>query len=123
MNKTISWFEIPAYDIGRARAFYENLLNQPMREETMGPAQLAVFAYDPAGATGGCVICGPGFKPAAEGVVVYLNAGSSLDAVLARVEAAGGSVSMPRTELPPGMGAIAHITDTEGNRVGLHATA
>jgi len=45
----------------------------------------------------------------------------SLDAVLARVEAAGGRIATPKVQLPGDMGVFAHITDTEGNRVGLHA--
>jgi predicted enzyme related to lactoylglutathione lyase len=28
---------------------------------------------------------------------------------------------MPRIALPEGMGVFAHILDTEGNRIGLHA--
>jgi predicted enzyme related to lactoylglutathione lyase len=89
----------------------------------MGPQSLAVFPYDREHSTGGTLITAPGFKPAAEGSIVYLNANPSLDAVLARIEPAGGSVALPRTQLPPGMGAYAHILDTEGNRVGLHADA
>jgi predicted enzyme related to lactoylglutathione lyase len=34
-----------------------------------------------------------------------------------------GSVALPRTARPPGMGFFAHITDLDGNRVGLHALA
>ena len=49
------------------------------------------------------------------------NAGESLDSVLNRVAAAGGEIATPKTALLPGMGAFAHIIDTEGNRVGLHA--
>ena len=30
---------------------------------------------------------------------------------------------VPRVELPEGMGVFAHILDTEGNRIGLHANA
>jgi predicted enzyme related to lactoylglutathione lyase len=32
-------------------------------------------------------------------------------------------MAMPRQALPPGLGFIAHITDLDGNRVGLHALA
>ena len=60
-------------------------------------------------------------QPSTSGTLVYLNAGPSLDAVLARVEAAGGRVTTPRVQLPGDMGCFVHITDTEGNRVGLHA--
>ena len=61
--------------------------------------------------------------PSETGSLVYLNAEPSLDAVLARVAAAGGQVTLPRTALPPGMGFFAHVRDSEGNRVGLHALA
>ena len=123
MNKTISWFEIPAIDLNRASAFYEQILALTLNRGDMGPQSLAVFPFDREHSTGGTLIIGPGFKPSDEGTVVYLNANPSLDAVLARVAPAGGKVVLPRTELPPGMGAYAHFVDTEGNRVGLHADA
>jgi hypothetical protein len=87
----------------------------------MGPQSLAVFPYDRDHATGGTLITAPGFRPSAEGTIIYLNAGDSLDEVLERVPAAGGSIALAKTALPEGMGAYAHILDTEGNRVGLHA--
>jgi predicted enzyme related to lactoylglutathione lyase len=123
MTKPISWFEIPALDIHLASAFYEQTLSVTLIRTEMGGQSLAVFPYDRNQATGGCLITGSGFKPSSDGAVVYLNAGESLDAALARVVPAGGAVVLPRTELPPGMGAYAHIRDTEGNRVGLHAYA
>ena len=122
MNKLISWFEIPALDLNRATAFYEQILALTLNRGDMGPTSLAVFPYDRDQATGGTLITGPGFKPSTEGAVVYLNAGESLDTVLARVEPAGGSILLPRTDLP-GIGFYAHFGDTEGNRVGLFATA
>jgi predicted enzyme related to lactoylglutathione lyase len=123
MNKTISWFEIPATDLNRATAFYEQILATTLNRGDMGPQSLAVFPYDREHSTGGALIIGPGFNPSTEGTIVYLNANPSLDAVLARVAPAGGKVVLPRTELPPGMGAFAHFVDTEGNRVGIHADA
>jgi hypothetical protein len=42
----------------------------------------------------------------------------SIDDTVKRIEAAGGSVVTPRTEIP-GMGAFAYFTDTEGNTLGL----
>jgi uncharacterized protein len=123
MNKPISWFEIPALDLNRASAFYEQILAVTLNRGDMGPASLAVFPYDRDHATGGCLMSSPGLKPSTDGAIVYLNAGDSLDTVLARIAPAGGSVLLPRTELPPGMGAYVHIRDTEGNRVGIYATA
>ncbi|HEY0855582.1 MAG TPA: VOC family protein [Albitalea sp.] len=123
MRHAINWFEIPVRDMQRAQAFYEKLLAAPLRREEMGPETLAIFSADEAGVSG-CLVAGADVPPpAANGSLVYLNAAPSLDAVLARVEAAGGRISTPKTQLPGDMGVFAHITDTEGNRVGLHALA
>jgi predicted enzyme related to lactoylglutathione lyase len=54
--------------------------------------------------------------------VVYCNAGDDLDAVLRRVEGNGGRVLTGKTGDPEN-GHVAFFADTEGNRVGLHATA
>lgn len=123
-QNALNWFEIPVADIDRAQRFYEALLAVELRRERMGPETLlAVFPYQAEG-VGGCLFAGAHApKPSAAGTVVYLNVGTSLDAVLARVEAAGGRIALPRTELPDGMGCFAHIADSEGNRVGLHAMA
>lgn len=121
MTKLIAWFEIPATDLGRAQTFYQSILGVQMQNLNMGGANLAVFPYERETATGGCLLTAPEMKPSADGAVLYLNAGESLDAVLERVPGAGGSVALGRTELPKDMGCFAHIIDPEGNRVGLHA--
>jgi uncharacterized protein len=123
MKNAISWFEIPGTQLDRAQSFYEAVLNCKMRREPMGPAEGAVFPYDSEG-VGGCLIAGP-TAPAsgAGGTLVYLDASPSLDAALARVTKAGGRIALGRQALPPGMGFFAHITDLDGNRVGLHALA
>jgi len=125
MTNAISWFEIPTVQLDRAQAFYESVLGRPMRRETMGPSQGAVFAYDRAAAgVGGALMMGPSAPALATGgTLVYLDASPALDAALARVVVAGGQVVLPRQALPPGMGFFAHITDLDGNRVGLHALA
>jgi predicted enzyme related to lactoylglutathione lyase len=123
MKNAISWFEIPCADIDRAQAFYETVLNCKMRRESMGPAEGVVFPYQGDG-VGGAVMVGP-TAPAlgAGGTLVYLDASPSLDAALSMVGAAGGAIALPRQALPPGLGYFAHITDPDGNRVGLHALA
>ena len=125
MKNAISWFEIPTVRLDQAQAFYEAVLGHPMRRESMGPSEGAVFAYDAeADGTGGALMMGPTApKVSSAGTLVYLDASPSLDAALARVLAHGGSIAMPRQALPPGMGYIAHIHDLDGNRVGLHALA
>jgi uncharacterized protein len=121
----IAWVEIPTTQIDAAQAFYEAVLQRPMLRQDMGATQLAVFAYNPqAGGVGGALMMGPTAPQVAlGGTLVYLNASPALDAALARAVAAGGTVALPRQALPPGMGFFAHITDLDGNRVGLHAEA
>ncbi len=125
MKNAISWFEIPTTQLADAQAFYETVLGRPMRRETMGPSQGAVFAYDrEAQGTGGALMMGPTAPTLSTGgTLVYLDATPSLDAALQRAVAQGGQIVQPRTALPPGMGFFAHITDLDGNRVGLHALA
>jgi len=116
----IDWFEIPVHDIDRAQSFYEALLAVPMRRETIAGQTLAVFGAAET-SVGGCLMAGANAPSADAGTLVYLNAGRSLDAVLARVAKAGGRITTPKVQLPGDMGCFAHIADTEGNRVGLHA--
>ncbi|MGB4116895.1 MAG: VOC family protein [Polaromonas sp.] len=124
MKNAITWFEIGTTNLAKATAFYEAVLGHKMRLENMGPSEGAVFAHDHSGGTGGALLCGTTApQPSATGTLVYLDASPSLDAALTRSIQAGGQIAMPRQALPPGLGFIAHITDLDGNRVGLHALA
>ena len=121
-SNAIDWFEIPVRNMDRATAFYETLLGITIRREAIAPNTLGVFTYDVEQGVGGCLLAGDNVPaPSLDGSLVYLNAGPSLDAVVARVEAAGGRVLVPKVTLPGDMGCFVHIADTEGNRVGLHA--
>ena len=123
MKNAISWFEIPALDLDKAQAFYEALLSCKMRREAMGPSNAAIFPYDDlVEGVGGAIMCGPTAPSRATGgVLVYLDCGAtSIEVVLQRVSAAGGSVAVPRQTLPQDLGVIAQIVDPEGNRMGLH---
>jgi uncharacterized protein len=124
MKNAISWFEIPATDLNKAQAFYEAMLECKLRREPMGPSEGAVFPYDAEEGVGGALLAGPTAPaPASNGTLIYLDASPSLDAAMARAVKAGGKVALPRQALPPGLGFFAHITDLDGNRVGLHALA
>lgn len=122
-NNVAVWFEIPATKLARATQFYEALFATKLKHEKMGHTEMAVFPYDQDNATSGCVMQSPGLKPSQDGAVIYLNVDPSLDAALTRATNAGGQVLLAKTALPPGMGYFAHIADSEGNRIGLHATS
>jgi predicted enzyme related to lactoylglutathione lyase len=116
----INWFEIPTTDLDRASRFYTEVLGVSLKREHFAPTEtdLAVFQGEEESVKG-ALIADARRKPAADGALVYLHA-KNLDACVARVEKAGGSVLMPKTDIgDPGF--IALVRDTEGNVVGLHA--
>lgn len=119
----ITWFEIPVRQLDRAQRFYEAVLDRPMKRETIGPEQMAVFAAADDGAKGCLHLSAKPVAPSTDGTRVYLDASPSLDGALARATRAGGRVVTPKVALPEGMGFFAHMADTEGNVVGLHALA
>jgi uncharacterized protein len=117
------WFELPAIDFDRACSFYEDLLDVTLKREDMGPMKMGVFPYlGGPDSSSGCIWFGPmAAKPSMEGTTVYLNCDGNLEAVVARVPVAGGTMLTPIIDLPEGFGRFALISDSEGNRVGLHA--
>jgi len=116
----LNWFEIPVADFARAKVFYEAVLGRTIEPMSMGPSTMGMLSSDP-GAVGGAIVHGDGAEPARQGTLVYLNGGDDLAVMLARVEGAGGSVAVPKTEIGNGFGFFAHFIDTEGNKVGLHS--
>jgi uncharacterized protein len=125
MQHAINWFEIPVTDMARAMKFYETLTGRSVRREAFGAPgeEMAVFESPDSEGVSGALLYSPNAQPAAQGTLIYLNAGPSIQACLDRVVAAGGSIVIGKTALPPGMGYFAHIIDSEGNKVGLHSEA
>ncbi|MGH8807463.1 MAG: VOC family protein [Noviherbaspirillum sp.] len=122
MQTKINWFEIPSTDFIRAVEFYEAIFDTELKVEPYGEHQLGIFTAPDRGGVG-CVVHDENCQPSENGSVMYLDAGNSIDSVLARIEPAGGSIRMGKTKLPEDMGFIAHFIDTEGNRLALHAMA
>jgi uncharacterized protein len=122
MMRSVVHFEIPADDVARAKEFYSSVFDWQLQdmpgmdytvarttevdEQTQMPTS--------AGAING------GLVPRNEETsapVLTIDV-ESVDQALKQVEAAGGRVVRPRTEIP-GMGAFAYFTDPEGNTLGL----
>ena len=124
MKNAISWFEIPATDLGRAQKFYEAIFDVSLDPMDMPNFRMRMFPLDdPMTGVGGALVESGGLhKPSAtEGPLIYLNANPDVQIILDRVPSAGGSVVVPKTEISPEYGYMAVILDTEGNRIGLHA--
>lgn len=122
MVTTLNWFEIPASDFKRAKAFYAKVLDVQIQDDSNPNMQ---YAYLPSetdkGGFGGAIAGGENYIPATTGTTVYLDGGNDLSAPLSRVESAGGTILLPKTAIGGNRGFIALFIDTEGNKVGLHS--
>ena len=116
----VNWFEIPAADLDRAQAFYQNVLGIAMQRQDMGDLKMAWFpmVQDGDGATG-TLVENENYTPSYAGSMVYFSV-ESIEDVIDRVEANGGTVLNPKSDIGE-FGFVAHFEDSEGNRVALHA--
>jgi predicted enzyme related to lactoylglutathione lyase len=123
-TNAISWFEIPATDLARAARFYETIFGVQL--VTLDTPQLKMKLFplqDMMNGVGGALVDSGGFhKPSAtEGPLIYLNANPDLQLVLDKIENAGGTIIVPKTQISPEYGYMAAFLDTEGNRIALHS--
>lgn len=119
MKKPINWFELFVTDMSRAVKFYEHALDIKLELQEHAGELNAIFD---SGSGGGSLVKRNGRSPSAEGALVYFNCDGKLDAVLGRVEKAGGKIVSGRESIGP-MGFIAMVKDSEGNQIGLHESA
>jgi uncharacterized protein len=120
MVNAINWFEIPVENLDRAVKFYGTVLEANLEKMDMGTSVMAFLPSSRDG-VGGAIVHMEGYKPSHSGSIAYLNGGDDLSVPLSRVEAAGGKVIMPKTDIGQGFGYYAFFEDTEGNRVGFHS--
>ena len=124
MQNAISWFEIPVIDLARAATFYEAIFKIQLIPMDSPQLKMRMFPLDDMlTQVGGALVDSGGFhKPSlTEGPLIYLNGNPDVQLILDRVEGAGGTVLVPKTEISPEYGFMAVFTDTEGNRIGLHS--
>jgi predicted enzyme related to lactoylglutathione lyase len=124
MKSAISWFEIPSTDLDRATKFYETIFGISLIPMDTPNIKMRMFPVeDPMTDIGGAVVNSEGFyKPSAtDGPLIYLNGNPDVQNVLDKVEKAGGSIIVPKTQISPEYGFMAVFLDTEGNRIGLHS--
>ena len=116
----INWFEIPVTDFERAKKFYETVLDFKINEGQFSDWKMGFFpSFE--GKVSGAIITGTGYEPTDKGTLIYLNANPDLNVYLARVEAAGGKVTVPKKQISPEIGYWACFIDTEGNRLAFHS--
>ena len=123
MKQVIDWFEIPTTNLERATKFYNEIFQIEMTSMHLANRlRMSMFPADPMTGPGGALCHHPEhYTPSQNGTLVYLNADPDLSVVLGRIEKAGGSILVPKTQISPDYGYMAVFFDTEGNRVALHS--
>ena len=120
----ISWFEIPTTDLERAQKFYETIFDIQMVPLEMPNFRMRMFPVENMmEGIGGALVNTEGFykSSATDGTLIYLNGNPDVQLVLDKIEGAGGSIAVPKTQISPEYGYMAVFIDTEGNRVALHS--
>ncbi len=117
---SINFFEIPVKNLDRAQTFYSTVLANRLERMEIAGQKMSMFPMGKT-AVSGALVQAEGYVPSTEGSLVYLNANPDLSPALARVEAAGGKILLPKTEISPEAGYFALLLDTEGNKVALHS--
>jgi len=113
----VVWTEIRVTDLEKAAAFYAEVLQNEMTITTeMGPQPMAVFSYKGDPGISGHLIEGTPAAPGT-GTIIHLNVPDTLAATRDRLIAAGGTVTSPDIDIPPG--SYFYATDPDGNTIGL----
>lgn len=121
-TNSLNWFEISANDLDRAKKFYETIFDMQMETMEMDGVKMAMFPQDMgSGKASGALAQSEMHQPSTSGVLIYLNANPAMDAIVNRIEPAGGQIALPKTHISPEIGYMAFFIDSEGNRIGLHS--
>jgi uncharacterized protein len=125
MANYVVWIDIPVVDMDRAREFYSHLLGGPVE---MMPGSNDVALLMPLGTgspsdVSGDLVVGDRVPSATHGATVYLSAMGDIDGMLARAVEAGGAILREKGFMGEGIGWLAYIQDSEGNRIGIQQPA
>ena len=125
-SQMVGWFEIPVLNMDRAMLFYNEVFQIEIKKQQFGPTTMGWFPFPEdtnAKGAGGSLIHNPEhYKPSSLGALVYFTSrAGDINDELGRIEAAGGEILRPKTQIPEDHGYMALFKDTEGNRVALHS--
>jgi predicted enzyme related to lactoylglutathione lyase len=123
MANPVRWFEIYVSDMGRAKKFYESMLGtklDKLPDPGPGVSEMLTFPMEEmgTGSTGALVRMKDGPGPGA-GVIIYF---ASEDCAVEARRAADSGGKIVKDKFAIGQyGYIAHVTDPDGNMIGLHS--
>jgi uncharacterized protein len=119
-SNPVGWFDIHVSNLGRAKKFYETVFNLKMTDLPIewGKQSLFPFSHESSNISG-ALVEKSAMPPGPNNTVVYFETEDCLTEEK-RIEAAGGKVVQPKTNIGE-FGFISIFIDTEGNTVGLHS--
>ncbi len=123
MSNPVVWFEIAATDLERAKKFYSEVFQLEMQYVDMPDSPMYMMGSGAEGVpgAGGALVKSADNVPSTSGTMVYFYC-DDVAVEASRVEAAGGTLIVPKTSLGE-FGFMAMFIDTEGNKVGMHSMA
>ena len=118
----VDWFEIPVTDIGRAKKFYEDVFGLQISLNQIGLLEMGWFPMENnVYGAAGSLVKAEGSVPSHTGTLVYFGV-PDIEAVMERIKQNGGNVLIPKTGIGE-YGFIAHVEDSEGNKIALHSNS
>ncbi len=119
-NNPVNWFEIYVQDMGRARKFYEAMLQIKLQKlDTTDPELWSFPSSLTEHGAGGALAKMEGVSSGGNSTIVYFScADCAVEAK--RAAAAGGKIIKEKFSIGQ-YGFIALALDTEGNMFGLHS--
>ena len=121
ISNPVIYFEIPVTDMDRAIRFYKAVFHFHFHPQMMDNNEMALFPFtDEYKGISGALAKGDIYKPTKDGVLIYFKT-EHIEATLQWATANGGQVLYPVTD--NGIGLVAEIEDTEGNRIALFQSA
>lgn len=111
MPNNLCHFEFMVSDVEKAKRFYTTIFDWKLDENTMSGYTM----IDAGVAPGGGIVKKPDDAPT-YAMSIYFCV-DSIDETLKKIEAAGGTVEVPKTEIPVGFWAL--FLDPDGIPVGL----
>lgn len=118
----VSWFEIPVTNMERAKSFYDTVFSIKIQIQDFGGTLMGWFPFieGKLGASGS-LIQNEAYEPSeSKGVLIYFST-EDINSEINKVEAAGGKIIQPKTQISPDIGYMALFIDCEGNRIALHS--
>lgn len=115
----VNWLEIPVENMERAKKFYETVFEFKIVDMEINGEIYPCFPNKDGEGFSGALVQYDFTRPGKNGPLVYLNSYDQMDAMLNRINQAGGRVIESKKEIAPGFGFYSIFEDTEGNLLAL----